>query len=232
MINFSQRSLAKELLDADDVPFADIKQNMKELNVVNARLGGHKITIEGIRKLLAKNKDKEITICEIGTGGGDNLSAIAEWCLKNNIKAGFIGIDIKEECIDFAKQQFPGLPVTWIVSDFKKVAFPQRPTIIFSSLFCHHFADDEIVSMLGWMHKNCSVGFFINDLQRHPVAYHLIKRLTRIFSQSYLVKNDAPVSVTRGFKKHEWNALFQRAGLANYSIGWRWAFRYLIISYK
>ena len=72
-------------------------------------------------------------------------------------------------------------------------------------------------------------GFFYNDLQRHPVAYHLIKNLTKIFSKSYLVKNDAAVSVSRGFTKKEWEDIFLKAGIKNYRIKWKWAFRYLII---
>jgi hypothetical protein len=39
-MDFSVRSYKKELLDRDDIPFADIKQNMRELDFINARLGG------------------------------------------------------------------------------------------------------------------------------------------------------------------------------------------------
>ncbi len=232
MINLTTRSAQKELLDANEIPFADIRQNMKELNVVNTRLGGHAITISAIKILLTENKKNNICICEIGCGGGDNLAAIASWCNRNDIQAQFIGIDIKKECIAFAKEQYPRLPSTWIVSDFKTVVFTEKPDIIFSSLFCHHFTDEEIVPMLAWMHKNAQIGFFINDLHRNHWAYYSIKALTSLFSRSYLVKHDAPLSVARGFRKIEWNTLLQRAGLRQSIIKWKWAFRYLIICKK
>ena len=54
----------------------------------------------------------------------------------------------------------------------------------------------------------------------------------RLFSKSYLVKNDAPLSVLRGFKKNEWKNIFEKAGIKNYSIKWKWAFRYLIVVFK
>jgi hypothetical protein len=73
------------------------------------------------------------------------------------------------------------------------------------------------------------LGFFINDLQRNAFAYHAIRAITRLFSQSYLVKNDAPLSVARGFHKDEWTAILKKAGLENYTIEWKWAFRYLIV---
>jgi len=225
-MNLAVRSYTKELLDRDNIPFADIMQNMKELNVINTWLGGHKITLKGLKSLLA-NKNS-ISICEIGCGGGDNLHAIANWGKKNKITIQCTGIDIKQECIDYAKEQWKHSPAKWIVSDYIKVVLEEKPDIIFSSLFCHHFTDEELILQLRWMKANAVKGFFINDLQRHVLAYQSIKLLTKAFSSSYLVKNDAPLSVTRGFKKSEWNSIFQRAGIEHYNIQWKWAFRYLI----
>src|SRR3954466_12389674 len=95
------RSNEKELLDAPSIPFADIRQNMEELNFINKWLGGHRITISGFQKIVGDKK--EVSICEIGCGGGDNLAAIDNWCRKNSIALRITGIDIKKECIDFAK---------------------------------------------------------------------------------------------------------------------------------
>ena len=230
MINLETRSAEKELLDSPAVPFADIKRNMQELNKINRHLGGHRVTIEGLKQTLQHHKLTEpITICEIGCGGGDNLQAISDWCHSNAITCAFIGIDIKQECTSYAAEQYPGLKAEWITSDYREVRFNQQPAIIFSSLFCHHFSHDELVSMLRWMRDNARLGFFINDLHRHPLAYYSIKLLTQMLSASYLVKNDAPLSVARGFLKVEWESILEAAGLSKYSISWQWAFRHLIV---
>ena len=231
MINLAERSYKKELLDTDNIPFADIKQNMKELNTINTVLGGHAISIKGIQKIISKYKvEKPITICEIGCGGGDNLNAIQKWCNKKNINVTFIGIDIKPECIEFAQQQYPSLQCNWMQSDYQKISFNKnQPDIIFSSLFCHHFIEDELITMLQWMKSNSSKGFFINDLHRHWLAYYSIQFITAAFSRSYLVKNDASLSVARGFLQTEWSKIFADAGIKNYSIKWKWAFRHLIV---
>lgn len=227
-MTFKQRSYQAELLDEDGISFAAIKQNMQELNTINTLLGGHAITTKGIAKLIGNLK--EITVCEIGCGGGDNLIAINNYCIQKNIRIHFIGIDIKQTCIDFFKTK-PALQqnTKWLVSDYQQVVFETKPTIIFSSLFCHHFTNEQLISQLQWMQKNAAVGFFINDLQRHFLAYYSIKTITQIFSNSYLVKNDAPLSVARSFVKTEWVALFKNAQINNYQITWQWAFRFLII---
>ena len=231
MINLSKRSYQPEILDGDNIPFTDIRQNMRELNTINSLLGGHAITISGIKKIIPLASDNTyLTICEIGCGGGDNLQAINNWCNKNNIAVKFIGIDIKPACISFAQQQYPLLNCQWIPLDYQQVIFSTaKPDIIFSSLFCHHFPEQQIVQMLQWMKIHATKGFFINDLHRHKLAYYSIKLITYLFSRSYLVKNDAPLSVARGFVAAEWHSIFNCAQIINYKLYWKWAFRYLII---
>lgn len=226
-MNLRTRSNQKELLDSDTVPFADISRNMQELNGVNRWLGGHQSTLNGFRKLLGHRKS--LHVCEIGSGGGDNLLVLLSWCKSHSIPVYFTGIDINPHCIAFARSRTLLEPTTtWITSDYRRAVFEHPPDIIFSSLFCHHFTDDELVEQLRWMHQTARIGFFINDLHRHPFAYYAIRLLTRLFSRSYLVKNDAPLSVARGFIRKELQQLLARASINGYDIQHRWAFRYLI----
>ena len=136
MVNLKYRSEEKELLDADDISFADIRVCMSELNRVNTLLGGHSITLSGIKDF---NPKRELHICEIGCGGGDNLKAISKYHKATNINLSFIGIDIKKACVDYAARHYPEIYAEWVANDYRKVDFgDNKPDIIFSSLFCHH----------------------------------------------------------------------------------------------
>jgi hypothetical protein len=86
------------------------------------------------------------------------------------------------------------------------------------------------VKAFKWMNQNSKIGFFINDLHRNAVAFYSIKLLTKLFSNSYLVKNDAPLSVARGFKRKELEKYLEAADINNYEIQWKWAFRWLLTS--
>ena len=230
MNKFSNRSDQKELLDRNDIRFEDIKQNMKELDFINKWLGGHKITIDGVQQLMQRvSYPQPIRICEIGCGGGDNLRVVKQWCEKKNISASFIGIDINPHCIAFAQSRNENEGIEFICSDYSKINFENKPHFIFSSLFCHHFTDEELKQQFEWMQRNTVLGFFVNDLQRHPLAYHSIKMLTQLFSKSYLVKNDAPLSVLRGFHKKEIAQLLRELYINHYQLQWKWAFRWLLI---
>src|ERR1700759_592071 len=140
-INLRKRSHTKELLDNNAIPFEDIRTNMREIDIINKYLGGHKITLAGFKKLLGKKKS--IHVCEIGCGDGNNLFVIANWCKKNNVEFNCTGIDIKQECFDAAKNKYQNLNAKWIASDYQKINFNTQPDILFSSLFCHHFTNEE-----------------------------------------------------------------------------------------
>ncbi|MEN9570638.1 MAG: hypothetical protein RL172_1869 [Bacteroidota bacterium] len=231
MIDFSTRLDKKELLDGDDIPLSDIRQNMHELNIINTWLGGHAITIRGLKhfiKTLPANR--QLHICEIGCGGGDNLLALQRWCSKKGIAVRFTGIDINPACIAVAREQCAGIAARWICSDYLLADVQtDKPDIIFNSLFCHHFSNVSINTMLLWMQQHSKLGFFINDLHRHPIAYYSILLLTRACSSSYLVKHDAPLSVARAFTKEEWLHHFNQTNIIPSRLSWQWAFRYLII---
>lgn len=233
-MNLSFRSGQKELIDDTGISFPDIRQNMIELEKINSMLGGHSITLSGFKKLhQLQPVNKKLLVCEIGCGGGDNLKVIEHYCKKKQIPVSFIGIDINPETIRYAESNCKNIRnIFFFKTDYKKAVFQQQPDIIFSSLFCHHFSNDELTDMMLWKNDNSTLGFFINDLQRHWLAFKSIKFLTGAFSKSYLVKNDAPVSVSRGFTKPELQNLFKQAGINNFSIEWKWAFRWLMIVKK
>jgi ubiquinone/menaquinone biosynthesis C-methylase UbiE len=225
-MNFIIRSYKLELLDQPDIPPDDIRRNLHELSIINKMLGGHACTLAGFHKLA--NKEKNLHVCEIGCGGGDNLKAIENSMRSDNKNIRFTGIDINPDCILVAKNIGWNASTEFITSDFKKIHFQSRPHIIFCSLFCHHFHEAELIQMFRWMKENSLFGFFINDLHRHPLAYHSIRLLTSLFSKSYLVRHDAPLSVLRGFKKKEIQILLKEAGIFKYTIQWKWAFRWLV----
>ncbi len=226
---FKQRSYKKELLDGDSIPDDDLFQNLSELNTINTLLGGYKITFAALKKVLDKNKS--FTIVDIGSGGGDTLKQINNWNKKYHYNLNLVGIDLKQTCIEYAQTNNPATTIKFICDDYKKCyAHIPKTDILHASLFCHHLTDKEIIELIQFAQKSRST-LIINDLERNRFAYYAIKFLTKLFSKSYLVKHDAPLSVARGFKKKEWLELIKQSGATNYSVKYKWAFRHEVIIY-
>jgi len=225
----NSRSYTKELLDGDQIPEKDLFLNLKELDTINRLLGGYNISLSALNKIVQDGATYKLV--DIGCGGGDTLKHIYRWTVKSKKKITLVGIDIKPVCIDYATANTKALPIHYICDDYRQLYnHTDKVDIIHACLFCHHLDEAQLVELVKFALKHKAI-LVINDLERNPLAYYSIKWLTELFSNSYLVKNDAPLSVARGFKKDEWNDILLKAGAINFTVKNKWAFRHEIIVY-
>jgi 2-polyprenyl-3-methyl-5-hydroxy-6-metoxy-1,4-benzoquinol methylase len=231
--DLSKRSNEQEMLDAPGIPAELLFRNLQELDTINSLLGGHRISLKGLKKLL-KNRDRIYQVADIGCGGGDTLKAMAQWGKENGFSLHLTGVDMNADAISFARRtcrDFPG--INFIHADYRSAEVSEKKfDIISCALFCHHLDDVQLKEFFEWSNRNSTLGFIVNDLQRHPFAYYSISLLTKLFSRSPLVKNDAPLSVNRGFHKTELEDILKTVHLAHAELSWEWAFRYLLVCRK
>lgn len=231
---FQKRSYEKELMDDLNLANEDLRRNLDELEIINYWLGGNKVVTNALQKLYKKGifKEKEtIKVADLGSGGGDLLRVMAKWFRKKKIKVQLVGIDANDFMINYANEKSKAFPeITFQKKDiFSKDFQAGEFDIVTCSLFCHHFRDEELIYLFEKLNKETQIATIINDLHRHWFAYHSIKWLTKFFSKSYLVKNDAPLSVWRAFLKSDLEDFLDKAKVANYQVKWFWAFRYQAI---
>ena len=81
-----------------------------------------------------------------------------------------------------------------------------------SSLFTHHLDDDGVVRFLHWMERHAVLGWFVNDLERHPLAHAGFRALSAAAGWHHFVRHDGPVSIRRAFTRTDWRALLSAAG--------------------
>ncbi|NUQ82122.1 MAG: methyltransferase domain-containing protein [Bacteroidetes bacterium] len=229
--SLKQRVDEPELLDDPGIPEGELIDNLKELEWINRLLGGHAITISGLKGLIGGDRSRTWTITDLGCGGGDTLRAISHWAGKHQIPVRLVGIDLNPACIRYAQRASQSYNIEWICADFRE-AIPADTDILINSLFCHHLDDSSLKELLLLMKNKARRGFVINDLQRHQVAFASIWILTRLLNGSRLVRHDAPLSVARSFHRHEWLTRLSEAGLASSRLSWRWAFRWQVVYEK
>lgn len=229
---YARRSQKPELMDDFEVDGFIIEQTLRELEIINKWLGGNYVTINAIDKLIGKDRDKTWRIIDLGCGGGEMLKLIALWARKRSIRVELIGIDANQHVVNYAEKNSLEFPeISFITGNvLSEDVMPMAADIITATLFTHHFSDKDLIWLFQRAKKCASVGLVINDLHRHWFAYRSIKMLTALFSKSPLVKNDAGLSVLRAFKKHELVRILQAAGISQFSIKWRWAFRWQVIA--
>lgn len=227
MIDFTSRSTESEMMDDFSLGPQVIDPIMDELEVVNKLLGGYRVFFDAFETM---GVEDGMTISDWGCGGGDSLRVIAKWARKRNVKIKLVGVDATASAINYAREKSTGFPeISFIHCD---VMSPELQTgqfdIVISSLFTHHFPDQEWIRLVQKMAECASRYVVINDLHRHWFAYHSIGVLTSMFSRSEMVRHDSKISVLRGFKRFELDKLIREGGFRDYTIKWMWAFRWQI----
>lgn len=234
---FENRSYQAELMDDLTLSNDALRKNLDELELINKYLGGNNVVIEALEKLKTKKiitPQKTIRIADLGCGGGDTLRQIALWAKRCKLNVELIGIDANQFMLDYASEKAKQKNVEMRfkkIDIFSKEFEQESYDISICSLFCHHFTDEELLQLFAQVQKNTTLAFIINDLHRHWFAYYSIMYITKILNGSYLVQNDAPLSVLRAFRRQELENLLDTSGFTNYELHWRWAFRYQMIAY-
>ncbi len=232
MIDLRYRHDRPELMDDLNLASDALRQNLDELETINTWLGGYTPVTGGLETLRTEwPRDRPLRLADIGCGGGDTLRVIAKWARRHGLAIELIGIDANAFMIDYARQKCAAWPeITFQQLDIFAHVFRQQTfDVVTASLFCHHFADQSLIELLGQLARQTRLGVVVNDLHRHTVAYYSIKWITRLFGGSYLVQHDAPLSVARAFQKVDLQTLCTRAGVTIRRLRWRWAFRWELV---
>lgn len=233
MPDLRQRSVLPEKMDNPAVPADEVQLALREIARINQLLGGYSLIFHAL-DMIAWPEAETTTIMDIGCGGGDLLRALSVWARKRGRRVQLTGVDINPIMTLYAgNQSLKYQDITFRTANvFDEALQAEASHIVMCSLFTHHFDGDALVQLIQRMSKLASRAVIINDLHRHWIAYHSIRLLTLLFSRSYLVKHDAPLSVARSLSRREWREVMSAAGILNYSIRWRWAWRWEIIIRK
>lgn len=229
-MDFSQRSTAPELMDDPQLPAADLRLALKDIAIVNKFLGGNKITIKALEKMILSHPDKkQWKIVDVGCGDGEVLRQIVAYFKNTAHNIEFLGVDINDKSIDRAREKSAGIDnlhfstqniLTMDASTFDG-------DVILCTLTMHHFSDEQLLLFMEKFMKLADIGIIVNDLERSMIAYRLFQLFSGIFMKSKIAKYDGKISIARSFKKEELETYSKKLALSNYSIHWKWAFRYV-----
>jgi len=227
LVSTKYRSEEEEIMDDLDYNGPILHDALNKLAKINQWLGGNKVTINGLKKVLKNHpKNGPITIVDLGCGGGDILREVSRFGKKNGYQFQLIGIDANQHTVSYAKE----LSKDYNDIEFKTIdVFSEtfdnlKYDVVLTTLFLHHFKEKELISFLKPVVKKAKQGIVVNDLHRHKLAYYLF-RLLCITIKNKTIIEDGLTSVLRGFKRQELVDISNQLDI-NYQIRWKWAFRF------
>lgn len=225
-----QRSADLELMDDLTIGGAELREALRQLQVINAALGAAWPTLEGVAHFWrAAGKPAMLTVLDVGAGSGDLSRALLGWADRNGVRMRLVLADINPETCAAAADAHRSEPqVSVVCCDLLQLAL--RPVdIVTAALFTHHFRQGQLPAVYRAMVGAARYGVVVNDVHRHWLAWAAIWLATQILSRNRMIRHDAPLSVRRGFRATDLRRLRAEPGLGELRWGWRPLFRYLIL---
>ena len=213
--DFSRRSDRPELMDDPATDYPTFRACLVDLAAVNRMTLAHRPTLAFLAGLARRGlwrRDRPLRLVDLGSGHGDALRAVDRWAARRGLPLDAVGVDLNPWSARAAAEATPpGRPLRWVTAD----AFAdERPAdVIVSGLFAHHLPDEAVVRLLGHMEERAALGWFVNDLHRHPLPHAGFTLLSRLMRWHRFVRHDGPVSIARAFTPGDWARLVARAGL-------------------
>lgn len=235
MPDFGRRSTKPEWMDGDDVSQEDFARALADLDKVNTLTLTRRPTLTFVKEALeAAPQGSEPLIVDVGFGAGDMLRALEAMCRRSGRLARLVGIDLNPRSEPNARAHTrPGSAIEYRTGDLYDWPESEPIDLILSSQVAHHMTDAEIVRFLKWMELRTRLGWLVNDLHRHWLAYHGFRLLATLMRWHPMVRHDGSISVLRSFTRADWDKLLSTAGLdGKAAISWNLMFRYTIARRK
>lgn len=230
--DLSIRNRRPELMDNPSVSTTELNRALRALGLMNTlSLSAYSISNAIIR--LIGPRPQSLRILDIGSGRGDILCSVSDRLRKRGYDIDALGIDMNPKSVELAalyakanncRARFETATAIYALKTFEY-------DLVISSLFLHHFSEEDIVSLFSAIKERASIGMVMSDIERSPLGFGLAWLATHGLSGSSIVHYDGPVSVQGALIQEEFQELASRAALQNCQFSRTFPFR-LMISWK
>lgn len=229
LVNTLYRSEETEIMDDFNLHGVELEKALQSIARINQLLGGNRLTINAVDEIVAAvGKDKMIRILDLGCGNGDMLRTLSKLAKRKNYNFKMTGVDANAFTIQSARKLSLAYPeIDYTCANLLDPEFvPDDCDIILFTLTLHHFTDEQILTLLKKSTQHAKLAIVVNDLERSRLSYILFCLISKVFRLNRINVIDGKLSILRGFKRKELEILARKMNFKNYTIRWKWAFRY------
>jgi 2-polyprenyl-3-methyl-5-hydroxy-6-metoxy-1,4-benzoquinol methylase len=227
------RTHTPELMDDPNADSEMLSRTFSYIDFVNRSLGGYSVLFSGLDIILKSRPQKSSwRMLDLGCGRGDQLQQLSVWAEKQNYQVELFGLDNNAEAIRLATAKLENKNVQFIMTDALSLEIDYAQfDVVIGTLFLHHLSNEQIVHLLSNFNKS-GAHVLINDLHRNRFALFLFRIFTFISKAPSMARYDGLVSIRKGFRAAELRSFAIKSGYKNFSLQWKWAFRYQLLLFN
>jgi 2-polyprenyl-3-methyl-5-hydroxy-6-metoxy-1,4-benzoquinol methylase len=228
------RSHEPEILDRADNSYEALAEALADIQKVNRFLGGTPALVRALASLVEEAGLRDFSVLDVGTGSADIPRAVVRFARETGRRARVVALDRNPHVVAFAWKETRGWPeISLVLGDaFRMPAAPASFDFVIASMFLHHFAHAEAAELLRAFDGAARRAVLVNDLARNRIPWLFIRAAGALLRRSPMFRNDAPLSVLRGFTAAELAAAARDAGLEHASVARRFPYRLVLVAKK
>jgi hypothetical protein len=185
----------------DHAPPDVARASLRDLTRINRYLGGYLVVWKMFARLVQPGES--FSVLDVGAASGDMGAAI----LRSFPNARVTSVDYKTTHL--AQAADPKVAADAFLLPFRPASFD----FVFSSLFLHHFTNEQVVELFTSFRLVARRAVLAIDLDRGPLAYYFLPNTRWLFGWHPITVSDGQISVGAAFKRDELLGLAVRAGL-------------------
>jgi ubiquinone/menaquinone biosynthesis C-methylase UbiE len=205
---------AREYLDGT-LPVADLAASLADVERLNARFGGHSLTIAEVARQASSVPNGPLVVLDVGGGRGDLAIHLVQWARLAGCPIRVVVLERDAATVGLGRRHCASYPEIAIVQG-DATAVPLREEsvdVAVTVLTLHHLEPDAAVTALREMRTAARRAIVVNDLLRTRASWLLVWLATRFFARHPISRHDGPLSVRRAYSVEELAVLAEKAGL-------------------
>ncbi len=212
----SRRATQAEYFDAPDRSLAEISEGYRLLARVNRVFRFAEPFQRLIPQLLGAERCRVLTLLDLGAGDGSLGTELTAWALQRGWNWRVTNLELNPLALQLnsSSQNVGGSALDL---PFQKSSFD----VVIASQMTHHLGSDVDVARHfreAWRVSRDAV--LVYDLHRSVLMYGVIWLFLHAWGFPAHFRSDGLLSVRRGWRVQEWQALAEQAGIRNASV-WR-----------
>jgi SAM-dependent methyltransferase len=207
---FRNRSTQAEYFDRPGRAESEAAAEFRELDRLNRFFQPSLPFSIVLPRWLGAKSCAQLEILDIGAGTGWLGRELSQWAARRGWTWRFTNLDTNEVALRLGNR--PGaVNGNALALPFANGSFD----LVITSQMTHHLTDPEIIIHWREAARVTRDGLFFCDLHRNVGLYAMLWLTTRLLGASRHVREDALISVKRGFRCNEWRVLAAQAELRN-----------------
>ena len=215
-LDFSHRSDELEIMDDPASAEDSLRTTLRQFSFINRFFSRTRtLFCRYIFPDILKTGLRQVTILDVGAGGGD----FARWCVsflkRRGIVPRVICLDSDARAIDYLRDACATFPEIKIdhASFFDLDKPDDSIDYVLSTHVLHHVSDAQIPGFLRLAYSIARRGVLIVDLERRLAAYRAFSVFSALFFRKGFTRYDGLLSIRKGFSSEDVRGYIDAAGL-------------------